>query len=95
MKTKIIVYCLVGILLLLAVQAARASVDAYALEWWSADSGGGASSNGSYQLSGAIGQPDAGQMAGGNYILSGGFWSGQTTQPLPQARTVYLPVICR
>jgi hypothetical protein len=28
-----------------------------------------------YSLSGTIGQPDAGQMSGGNYTLTGGFWS--------------------
>jgi hypothetical protein len=38
------------------------------------DSGGATSSAGSYTLSGTAGQPDAGQMTGGNYELSGGFW---------------------
>ena len=32
------------------------------------------SSGGAYSVSGTIGQPDAGQLAGGGYTLSGGFW---------------------
>jgi len=41
---------------------------------WSTIDGGGVSSGGAYSLSGTIGQPDAGQLAGGGYTLSGGFW---------------------
>jgi hypothetical protein len=38
--------------------------------------GGGLSTNGQYSLSGTIGQPDAGvAMNGGNYSVTGGFWS--------------------
>lgn len=38
--------------------------------------GGGVmnSAGGSFELSGTIGQPDAGLMAGGDFELSGGFW---------------------
>ena len=32
------------------------------------------SSGGDYELSGTIGQPDAGQMTGDGYALTGGFW---------------------
>jgi hypothetical protein len=34
----------------------------------------GASTGGTYQVVGTIGQPDAGTMSGGNYTLRGGFW---------------------
>ena len=38
--------------------------------------GGGTSTNGQYAVTGTIGQPDAGgAMSGGNYSLTGGFWS--------------------
>jgi hypothetical protein len=52
----------------------------YAIDWYKIAGGGGASAgtNGSvvYSLSGTIGQPDAsGQMTGGNFSLTGGFWS--------------------
>ena len=41
--------------------------------------GGGTSSGGSYQVSGTIGQPAAGSaMSGGDYSLTGGFWSSIT-----------------
>lgn len=42
---------------------------------YSIDSGGGMhSSGGAFQLSGTVGQPDAGVMAGGPFQLTGGFW---------------------
>ena len=38
--------------------------------------GGGAmrSTGGDFELSGSIGQPDAGVMAGDDFVLAGGFW---------------------
>lgn len=46
----------------------------YVLEWSTIDGGGGTSSNGNYVLRGTIGQPDAGQISGGDYTVTGGFW---------------------
>ena len=49
----------------------------FELSWDSIDGGGGTSSGGVYELSGTIGQPDAGVvMTGGSYGLIGGFWPG-------------------
>jgi hypothetical protein len=53
---------------------------AYSIAWYKVAGGDGASSgtNGSsvYSVSGTIGQQDAGTaMSGGNYSLTGGFWS--------------------
>ena len=48
--------------------------------WSTIDGGGGTSSGGQFALSGAIGQPDAGALTGGNFKLEGGFWSGITVQ---------------
>ena len=49
----------------------------YSVEWRTIDGGGEMSSTGGdYELSGTIGQPDAGQMVGGAYNLTGGFWFG-------------------
>lgn len=45
------------------------------------DRGGGTSSGGAFALSGTIGQPDAGAMSGGNYLLAGGFWGASQTPP--------------
>jgi hypothetical protein len=48
----------------------------YNISWYKVAGGGGVSSNATYQLSGTIGQPDASpQMTGGNFSLTGGFWS--------------------
>src|ERR1035441_1442926 len=47
----------------------------YNVDWYTIDGGGGTSSNGQYVVSGTIGQPDAGTMNGGNYSVTGGFWS--------------------
>jgi hypothetical protein len=48
----------------------------YSIDWYKIAGGGGTSSGGQYTLSGTIGQPDAsGAMTGGNYSLTGGFWS--------------------
>ena len=58
----------------------------YALDWFTIDGGGGASSGGVYSLTGTIGQPDAGTMSGGAFSLVGGFWgiaaAGQTAPPM-------------
>jgi hypothetical protein len=57
-----------------------AHAQSYSINWYKIAGGGGASAgtNGSnvYSISGTIGQQDAsGSMSGGNYSLTGGFWS--------------------
>ncbi len=48
----------------------------YAIDWFKIAGGGGTSTGGVYAVAGTIGQPDAGgAMTGGNYSLTGGFWS--------------------
>lgn len=51
--------------------------DPFDLTWNTIDGGGAmrsASANGEYELSGTIGQPDAGVLTGGAFTLTGGFW---------------------
>ena len=48
----------------------------YQINWYTIDGGGGTSSGGPYQLSGTIGQPDAGYHYEAPYELLGGFWVG-------------------
>jgi hypothetical protein len=55
--------------------AASLCAQSFAIDWFTIDGGGGTSTGGAYTLTGTIGQPDAGQMSGGNFTLSGGFWS--------------------
>ena len=60
--------------LLLALNGASAQT--YSIDWYKIAGGGGTSTGGQYVVSGTIGQHDAGgPMTGGNYSLTGGFWS--------------------
>ena len=68
------VFVLLLVPLMLATQAV--SAQNYSIDWFKISGGGGTSSNGQYQVSGTIGQHDAGvTMTGGGYSLTGGFWS--------------------
>ena len=52
------------------------------LSWHTIDGGGGTSTAGSFELTGTIGQPDAGAvMTGGKFTLIGGFWAGVGSAP--------------
>jgi hypothetical protein len=56
--------------------AQRATAQPYSIDWHTVDGGGGTSTGGVYSVTGTIGQPDAGPaMSGGNFSLTGGFWS--------------------
>ncbi len=61
---------------LLLVSVGVAAADDLKIDWYTVDGGGVMrSSGGDYELSGTIGQPDAGVTAGEPFTLSGGFWS--------------------
>ena len=61
--------------------ATRALAQSYSIDWFTIDGGGGASAGGVYSVSGTIGQHDAGgPMTGGNFSLTGGFWSLSAVQ---------------
>jgi hypothetical protein len=64
---------------LLAISAGVAVAD-YDLSWHTIDGGGATATGGDYELSGTIGQPDAGTagLTGGDLTLTGGFWPGTT-----------------
>ncbi len=56
------------------------------INWFSIGCGSGTSGNGSYEVKGTIGQPDAGcTLTGGDYALSGGFWSVIAAVQQPEA----------
>jgi hypothetical protein len=68
---------------LLVFTAAALRAQNYSVDWYKISGGGGTSSGGTYQVSGTIGQPDAsasGALNGGNFSLTGGFWSLQALQ---------------
>lgn len=75
MKRILLLIALLSLLLLLLQTARAAPAASYALDWWSADSGGGTSSGGAYTLSGTIGQADAATARGSDNALAGGFWA--------------------
>ena len=50
------------------------------IKWQTLDAGGGTVTGGVYRISGTIGQPDAGNMDGGNFVIRGGFWVPQAVQ---------------
>lgn len=53
-----------------------AFAQSYSIAWYKISGGGGTSTNGQYSMTGTIGQHDAGAaIIGGNYFLTGGFWS--------------------
>jgi len=60
----------------LALSVGSASAQSYSIDWYKIAGGGGTSSNGQFTVTGTIGQHDAGgPMVGGNFSLTGGFWS--------------------
>lgn len=74
----------------LALMVSTAQAQNFAIDWFTIDGGGGASSGGAYTLSGTIGQPDAGVMSGGNFTLQGGFWSVVAAIQNPEAPYLYV-----
>ncbi len=71
----IVTYMIVASVIILLVSPVLAD---YEISWHTIDGGGGTSTGGTYEVTGTIGQHDAdtGQMSGGDYTLSGGFWPG-------------------
>src|ERR1700690_4471061 len=53
----------------------------YSIDWFTVDGGGGTSGAGVYEISGTIGQPAAGSLIAGNYVIEGGLWSDLETVP--------------
>ena len=65
-----------GFFILLFAFCLRASAQSYSIDWHKIAGGGGTSTGGVYQITGTIGQHEAGgPLTGGNYSLTGGFWS--------------------
>ncbi len=69
---------------MLALAPAALAQD-FDIDWWTVDGGGEMfTTGGEFELSGTIGQPDAGAtMTGGDFELTGGFWVVTLTEPEP------------
>lgn len=62
-------------ILVVCLAATTAIGEGYELSWNSIDGGGVMrSTGGDFELSGTIGQADAGALSGGRFELNGGFW---------------------
>jgi len=75
--------------LIILILSATTQAQPYTLTGWTIGGGGGTGTGGEFSLSGTIGQLDAGNMAGGDYTLTGGFWG------LELPSMVYLPLILK
>ena len=73
-----------GLFLALTLTATATAQD-LAIDWWTIDGGGDLwTVGGDFELSGTIGQPDAGVvMTGGDFALIGGFWATPTAPTPP------------
>ncbi len=93
MRRRVVLLLGAGVVLM-SVGLVALAQGGYELSWWTVDGGGHTdSTGGGYELGGTIGQPDAGALAGGSYILGGGFWRGGV-MILPPFR-LYLPLVRR
>lgn len=89
MKTKII--RTLAALCFLTAACLPALAQSYSIGWFKISGGGGASTGAAYQVSGTIGQQDVGStMSGGNYSLTGGFWSLISVVQTAGAPTLYI-----
>ncbi len=54
----------------------NAVAQSYSIDWYKVAGGGGTSTGGVFEVSGTIGQPDAGPtLTGGSSAVTGGFWA--------------------
>jgi hypothetical protein len=83
------------VLLLLALSAVPllAQENGYDLSWYSIDSGSQAVSGGGYELHAAVGQPDAGTLSAGPYVLHGGFFRGGNSAGGQDSIYIFLPKV--
>jgi len=83
MKTKCILT--LAALTLNAFPSHAQSGGKFDLRWSTVDGGGAMSAGGKFLMTGTVGQPDAGALAGGQFKLEGGFWSGVAVVQTPGA----------
>lgn len=63
----------------------------YRIDWYKIAGGATASAGGAYELNGTVGQSDAsGALSGGNYSLTGGFWSLISVVQTPGMPPLYI-----
>jgi len=63
------------------------------IDWFKISTGSATLTNGPYHLSGTIGQLDSGEMSGGHFSVTGGFWSLITAVQTPGGPELSVAVI--
>jgi hypothetical protein len=61
----------------------RASAQSCEIDWFTVDGGGGTSSDGVFEVTGTLGQPDAGSINIPGYEIAGGFWNDSEVVLVP------------
>ncbi|HTL18101.1 MAG TPA: hypothetical protein VL793_12765 [Patescibacteria group bacterium] len=79
MKTATRLFLLV---LLLVLAANPSSAQNFSIDWFSINSGGGASAGGNFELRASIGEAGNGKLSGGVFSIDAGYWAIESTQPL-------------
>jgi hypothetical protein len=78
----------------LLILTASAFAQSYSIDWYKVAGGGGTSTGGVYAVSGTIGQPDASApMTGGQYSVTGGYWSLINVVQTPGAPTLTITYV--
>ncbi|MEJ0090213.1 MAG: hypothetical protein WDM80_10765 [Limisphaerales bacterium] len=78
----------------LLISTAIGFAQSYSIDWHKVAGGGGTSTGGVYAVSGTIGQHDASPgMSGGNYSVTGGFWSLINVVQTPGAPTLTITYV--
>ena len=70
------------VLAIIVVGIVSGQSQSFSIPMFTIDGGGGGSTGGAFSVSGTIGQPDAGVLAGGAFTLRGGFWGAIVTIPV-------------
>lgn len=83
---------LFGFLAVLLTLPALAADAPQHVDWHTIDGGGGVSVGMGYQISGTIGQPDAGVLIGNGYQVRGGFWLPARAEPTTAIVLTYLHI---
>ena len=68
---------------------AQLGAQSLTVDWFTVDSGGGTSSDGTLSIAGTAGQPDAGAMSDGTLTVQGGFWPAFTATSASTGSTSY------
>jgi hypothetical protein len=74
-----------SVALLLGASPVFSQSGSFDLSWYSIDGGGSTagSTSGNYIVAGTAGQPDAGVLAGGTFVLISGFWGATGSSSTP------------